>query len=413
MKCLNCGAEIDANSKFCGYCGSPVEEQIPQTNDEVQIDEQNVNVDQPEVVNPFGGNVEPPQPTEDQISNLSNTQPEQPQVQSEPVQNEQNVNTPKDKKKSNSLIFIIGGVILAVIAAVLLIVAFNKKSGSISALEKAINNTISSGSNSGTITASILVEANGMSVDLSAAAKYQKVNDAYNLQLTLNKSMFSDEIDVYASLDKENAMIYAKTSLIDMMNGKTSLEDSWGYYKVDLSEITSELKENVKTDNKIKLTELGIDKKIKYVGKSNGASHYVLTIDKELFNILESKMTSEEIKDTNEMLDSMQQVDDMLDKGYEIDFYVKNDKLEKISMDLSKFMEGSGASKAVFSIEFKDFNNTVVTIPSEAKKGIDLKNYAESSVNVPVNNIEYDTSNFNSVDSFDLSNTDSFDFNIQ
>ena len=434
MKCLNCGAEIDATSKFCGYCGSPVEQSIPPENLSIQTDEQvpsdfnNNFMQQPETVNPvesevnmeqstvvsgIGSEINNPvdgsvQQTENSVASLFDIQPQQPeptptQPEPTPTQPVQPTNVPGKEKKSNTLVFIICGIVLAVVAAVLLILAFNKKSnGSIDALEKAINNTISSGANSGTITASIMVESSGTSMNFSGMVKYQKINDLYNLQLTLDKSMIYDQIDLYAAIDKKNATLYAKTSLIDMIAGTSSSSDSWGYYNVDLTEITSELENNVKTDNKIELTNLGIDKKIKYVGKSDGSSHYVFTIDRELFNILQSKMNSDEIQETNQILDSVSGTSELIDKGYNVDLYVRNDKLEKITIDLTKVIEDDSISKAIFTVEFKDFNNTIVNIPSEAKTGINLETYIGTNNNT-YSGIDYGTTDLTTTDSFDLS----------
>ena len=94
MKCLNCGAEIDATSKFCGYCGSPVQQQVPSMNLEFQNNEQvtdNINSinnrqeivnsvetevkeEPPVVLNPFNSNIQPEHQIENPGSNLFEAQ---------------------------------------------------------------------------------------------------------------------------------------------------------------------------------------------------------------------------------------------------------------------------------------------------------------------------------------------------
>lgn len=338
MKCLKCGMEIEDNSKFCGYCGTPVE--------------------QPQPVQP------------------ENNATVEPAMQSQPVNNVAVAPTPVEepKKKSNKALLIVCAIVAVIaIAAVLMLTVFNKNTkstNSVDTVEKAIANLQkkSVGENtSGTVKLSASIESSdSQSLNLVGTIKYEKTGDNIKLQVGVDKSLFFDEINIYADGNKEKMSLYTKSSLIDMIAGTSSESDTWLYYTADLKEMEIDFSE-IETSEEVDLSS--IKDNIKYVGKDGSLNHYTLTIDKELADKLKSELP---VEDYNDMLESL----DTLNGSLVIDLYINNkDELEKISLDLSPYLKESGISKAILAIELKDFNNTKVEIPSEALNGTEIEKY--------------------------------------
>ena len=443
MKCLKCGMEIADNSKFCGYCGNPVEasqsniasvqpaepvvpvqpvqqvqavqqvqpvQQAQPDNGEQTVqsrmvnpnEQSNLNVDTLNAnQNVSSLNVGEPinMPTMQPI-NMPTMQPTMQQIET-PVES----NGPK-KKSSKTLLFVLLGVVgVAVITLlVLFLLNFNKTTkSSISVLEKALGNASERVQTSGTVVANVLVEDNNStSINLSAAIKYQKANDKFNLQFSLDKSPFFDEMNLYAIFDKEALSLYTKSSVVDMLLGTMSDTDSWLYYTLPLTDIPFDIEF---TNTEIDLSAL--EDNFKYVGKSGSSNHYTLTIDKSLLTKLESELPLEEYE---EELDKL----DYFDGTLVIDLYINNsNEIEKISMDLSKYLNNSEINKAIVSIEFKDYNNTSVVVPNEALTSeIDLETYLQSSMDTSEFEMDYDIDDYdfenNSLEDYDFGD---FDFN--
>lgn len=352
MKCLKCGLEIADTSKFCGYCGNPVDKQIVQG----QVEETSV-----ESFNPV------------------------PPVQENNIESQeiQNAKQTKPKKVSSTWIFITCGVLLAVVAAVLTLIAFNKSSkNSITVLEKAINNLVLKGQNSGTITANVLVEGETDNLNISGVIKYEKQSDSYNLELTLNESMLFDQMNIFANIKNDSMNLYTKSSLIDMIFGTKSENDRW----VNLNIPDLELKTDEIETEKVNLSGKGLEKKFKFVDKQKGLNHYALTIDRELINNIERRMTEEERQEYELLLSSIPESSTLIDKGYIVDFYINDhNELEKVSIDLSKYVDDDSITKVVLTVEFKDFNNTVASIPSEAlNSSLDLETYMNENMDIEI-----------------------------
>lgn len=353
MKCIKCGMENADNSKFCGYCGTPVEQ--PQQN------ENPVNNEQP---------IQPaPAVQQTNVVAESTVQPVQPVQQP----------TEEPKKNSNKGL-LIACLIVAIIAVagVLYFTLFNKTtkvSTSIDALEKAISNlqqkTVAENT-SGTIKLSAVVEAaENQNLSLSGTLMYQKSGDNVKLNIAVDKSMFFDAMSLYANVEKDKVSLYTKSSLIDMFAGTASEKDSWVYYVADLTETPINFEE-IKMDTKVDLSEL--KNNFKYIGKDGKLNHYTLTIDKDMAEKMKSELPAEDYED---MLNSL----DTLNGSLVIDLYINNkEELEKISMDLSQYMKDSEVSKAIITIEFKDFNNTTIDIPTEALNGIELEKYISENM---------------------------------
>jgi len=347
MKCIKCGSEISDTSKFCGYCGTPVtQSQKESLNGEKVLDN-------------------------NQVNNISSEQVKMEQANEINVSKQVNLNTKQtDKKNSNIFIYVICGVLLAFIASILLLKAFYKTSQTepIEALKKAASNIKEQAQNSGTITTSLLLESNNSdTMNLSGTVKYQKNDNEYNVALALNKSIFFDDVNLYGNIKSDKITLYAMSSLVDMFLGSSTENATWIYYELNLSDLSAlELNSTTKLEDELDLSKIKIDKKLKYVGKENGSNHYTLTVDDELINDIKSSLPKEEQQVVEDSIGNIGE-NIALTKAYIIDFYINDsNELEKISIDLAKYIDDKSISKAIVSIEFKDLNNTSVIIPNEA-----------------------------------------------
>lgn len=361
MICKKCGANIADTAKFCGYCGSKLEQQV--------IDSTIQNVEQTNINSEVNNVLEKTQiiqPTEQNINSNN--------VSVEPVQKEAN-----KKKNNNTWIFIILGVILVVLALVLLFIAFNNtKHSSVRVLEKAVANLDKNGENSGTINANVLIETTTSdTMNLSGTIKYSKVNDdSYNMALVLNKSILYEEMTMYAKVNEENMTLYAKSSVVDMLGYTSSDTDSWLYYLIE-TDLEDDVEDEVED---IDIEEILDEKLFKYVSKVNDINHYQLIIDQELINKINTEIYEEQYSNEYNYTET-----------YIIDFYINdNNELVEISMDMTDYIDEEDISNVTISIEFLNLNSTVVTIPQDVLNSkIDLETYM-STYALPEEDYGYD-----------------------
>lgn len=413
MLCKKCGANIEDASKFCGYCGKPVE----QITSEIQtvIDTQfngsqeennnsniineidlgkTIKIEPVNAINetatepvsdtqvpPIGpglpGYVEP-QVSETITPVIANNQTIPNTMNSEvsgqiPVNGPVMSNTPK---KNNKLLFIIGGIVLAVVAIILVVLAFmNSSNNSISVLKKTLANLEEKGENNATVDAKISFStATGESFSFSATAKAEKKSDdEMNVEIVVNKSLFFEEMNLYASLTEEDLTMYMESTLIDMLGLTYSETPTWVYYTMDLDELVEE--ENVE---EIDLEEIIDRKHFVFVDETNVMKHYQLIIDQELINRVKTKLETVNNEELKDMVNSTE----TLEKPIKIDFYITNqNELSKIELDMSEYLEDTeDIASFVMSIELKDLGNTKVEIPMDAKNSIvDMETYTSSN----------------------------------
>lgn len=274
-------------------------------------------------------------------------------------------NVEKENKKGMSdkdkrLAIIIGGavafLIIQVLLIMLIITATNKSSGSIEVLKRSVSNLQSSSEQSGTINTKILVEnTNNDVVNLSAVLKYAKVNGAYDVAMTLNKSLINDEINLYSKITDSEFNLYVDSSVFDMLGLTSSNENKWLQYTMNVS--------NNEKSNKELIDEID-GKYVKYIGSDDGSEHYQLTVDKKLVEYIKSKLLLNE----QSVFGNLFNLENI--ENYVVDFYLnENNELEKISIDLTDIYALENISKIVVSFEFSDLNNTIVIIPEEALNG--------------------------------------------
>jgi len=364
MLCKKCGAEITENAKFCGYCGEMVET--------VQSESQNLENNMNNELNETAIN-------EFDLGKTIVVEPITPETEngvSEPVMQQNNAVKPipsaPNNRKSKTPVFIIIGIILAVVAAILLVFVFtNNSSNSVEVLKKSISN-IEKGYNSATISANLSVTATEATLDFSATSKIEKTtNNEVKVQLTVNPSLISQEMNAYAMIEEEQVNMYLQSTIIDMLEETESEQLSWVKYSLTLEEFLDELglgnNENL---NKFELTDV-IDKKhFVYVEEVDELNHYELIIDQELIDKL--KEYNEE--ESTEIME--------LEKAIKVDFYIsKSNDISKIELDMSDVLtEEDFVSNLILSLELKDLNKTKVEIPNEALNAVtDLETYIENN----------------------------------
>lgn len=378
MICKKCGAEIADTSKFCGYCGEVI------TSENGNVDESNVEQNNEIITsdslietmkkNPveFGTVVDPVIPIQNDVQEeIKSSFIEGKTEQENIVSNEQSaVNSapeaPSNDNKNNKWFFILMGIVLIVIAIGLLVFAFINSSGnSISVLEKAIANISEKGKDSASITAKLNIAAGGQSLNLSATAKIEKkAETAYDMQLTIDKTLFTDEISFYASVDSKKATAYINSDTIDMLGMTLSETPVWLNYTFELEETIGKITKEENSGEELELEDILDSKHFVLVEKLENVNHYQLIIDQELINTIKAKaveLANEELKESFADMEELK-------KAIKIDFYItKNNELTKIELDMSEHLtEEDSISKLAISIELKDLNNTKVEIPSEA-----------------------------------------------
>ena len=397
MICKKCGTNIEDNCKFCGVCGEKVEELVQEQNIQTEsiveetpmvvplIQPETESLEQTAIVEPIVPevNIE----TNENVIPVVEHSLEQTAVV-EPVTPETNVNevvsTPEVntvpvtnrelKKKNNSWIFVVLGVLLGLIALALIYFAYYKSSNSsVRVLEKALGNLAFKAENSGTIDAKLLIQSNTEdAMNLSATIKYAKQgDDNYNFNLTLNKSIFFDEMNIYASILDERVTLFVNSSLIDMLGFTSATPSMWVYMTTTEQELEMQTGTEIDELDDIDLSDILDEKHFKLIGEQNNLNHYQLVIDNELVNRIKTEAYKEE--DLKSFGDSLSE----LTETYYVDFYINNsNELVKISMDLTNSLNDESIKSAVISFEFNNFGSTLVQIPTEAKNSIiDLETY--------------------------------------
>lgn len=413
MLCKKCGAEIADASKFCGYCGNPVEvSNETNVNPQPVNNVENIDLNQEDLGNTI--RIEPLQQEVNNEPNISsqinqsevNVQPVE--MHNEPVEQihsigpglpeyEQQTVVPQSEmamvssvnvqpviqpspaepnKKNNKLMIIIGGVVLAVVAVISVILAFNFLGNDkpLTALKKAIANLQENGKNSATVNANVsIATSTGESMTLSATVKtVMKSDNEFDMQVTVNESLFFDEMNIYLTTTNQEIKMYLESTLIDMMGTTSSLTPTWVYYTMPLEEIMEEFN-SYESEMEIDIEELIDEKHFVFIDEVNELRHYQLIIDQELIDTMKAKLADIDDEDIKEMIDSMETLEEII----KVDFYItSSNEFSKIELDMTEYLEDTELSSFVIGIELKDLNNTKVEIPSDAEKAtVDLETY--------------------------------------
>ena len=413
MICKKCGANIADTSKFCGYCGAQVEQDvsqvqsnadtlnsvnmgqiqntfdnvgqiIPNINSDESISEPSIqsfdnqplnvnnnllnnenlinnNVDSNTQLNSTVSNSNINQsstfpPMENQIQ-LSNNQPTIQNQSNQPIN--QNVSNKKKSGKGGVLIAVVSVIVICAIVGVVAVLGINnKKDTPIVALRKTLGNIENKANMGATIKANILIESStNDSMNFSADFKYAKDKDGYNVAVTLNKSLLYDEIELYSIINNQNITLYTKSNVVDLFGLTKSLEDIWLYLDVPLDEIN--IKNWEQSNTNIDILDIIDEKHVTFIDEVDGIRHYQLIIDKQLIDKNKDKLSDEEYDEIVTMFD--------VNDSYSIDYYInKLNELKKVSIEISDLGEDIEISRIVLSFELSDLNSTSVTIPTEA-----------------------------------------------
>lgn len=354
MNCKKCGMEIPIGNKFCPNCGEKVEE----INNESAITNSNLNTNY------------------SNQTNMNNN-----------YNNQANMNNNyNNKSKSNTgKIFIIILIFVLLLAGTLFLIfgVFNKDkhdfNTNVENLDHAMSNMVDNFNNSGTVKVSI--EANGsyLNLNMNAYLKYAKTNNGYDFQLGVDKSLFMDEVNAYLRLTNNDITAYFPSNILDLLSGSYSSDSSYLKYNLKFSDlgdysldsIIDEVK-NIEQE-KVNFKDLLTENNFKYIGEENNLDHYQLILDDTFYKNLYSEIDDFDLDE--------EYLNQIKNQKYYIDIYLNSkDNLEKIVLDFSNFMETDEFDKLLVTIEFKDLNNTIISIPQEViNSAIDINDYKKNS----------------------------------
>ena len=270
-------------------------------------------------------------------------------------------------------------IFILLVAGVLFLVfgLFNKDkhdyNANVKSISYAMSNIAENLNNSGTVRISMeMSRGSYLDMNMSAFFKYVKNNDGYDFQLGVDKTLYMDEINAYASLTANDFTIYFPSSIFEFDNGLFAANSSsnlfannssWYKFYLKFSDIGFDSLDTIMNDipkiekEKIDYKKLFPESNLKYMGKENNLEHYQLYFDENFYKYVYADLEKDE-----ELLTQLKNY------SYFVDVYLNSKgELTKISSDLSNFMnEGQiQFDKLLFIIEFEDLNNTVINIPQD------------------------------------------------
>ena len=372
MICKSCGAELKDGANFCESCGTSVEEAVVAESVE-------------EVATDFTSEVSN-EPARQEIVNE--------ELPFDTKEFKENQEKSKKNGKAVKWILIILGILLVAAGLVFAYFKFFGKESyekSVDSMEKAVENLVKKENTSGTIKAKLsAVMGTGsdkMNLNFAATVKYAKEKDKYSAYLKVDKTMFTDEMEVYVEADETNVTAYTTGALLNLIADIGSeYDETWFKYSMDLSSMGLDFSE-YEGNEEIDLSDLLTKDNFKFVDKKGGLKHYVLTLTDE-----DLKELSDDVEDTD-LVDT--DMFDLSGKNFKVDFYLSNNnELKKIEIDFKEAFKEELAeadiSKLLFTIEFENMNSTKVEVPAEVKlNSIDVSDVGTSTT--PTYSYDYDT----------------------
>ena len=189
MKCSKCGMEISSNSKFCANCGNRIEEAV-------------------------------------KVENLSRKD-----------------NNNSSKKSNKGVVVLVSLLIILIAGGIfayfMLINGKKQNSTNIEKINKAFANYAENANQSGTIKASVeFKSADLMNLDikLNSFVKYEKVNDSYNYQIGVNKTLFNEEFSIYSTISESDIKVHIPSYILRLIRIVNTNDDFWLKYDLNFSE---------------------------------------------------------------------------------------------------------------------------------------------------------------------------------
>ena len=404
MKCAICGAELEENAKFCGNCGNPVE-----STDSIQTEETVTNNEvssEPAVEEPKTEEVVEEPKAEEEVS----LEPFSSEVSNEPQEERQEIvqepipvdtkefkdEQEKGKKSSKAVKYILIVIaILAVLGAaafVYLKFFFNKEpyQKSVDTVEKSVQNLADEvvKNKGGKITAKLeLAIKDSMSFSFTGFVEFQKVDDEFTLHARLEKGLL-DQTDLYVEFNKVGVVAYIPMSLMEQFADEDEIDsmkmivgkntkflkygmtfEELGFDGIDEIFATAE----INTDADLDLSKILTSDNFKYIGKKDGVKKYTLTVDKNFL-----KDYSKELEEAGMPLDDLDSIGDM---KFDMNFYVKDDILVRIELDMKDALKSSQveAEKAMITIDFNEVEGNVKVPEDVIKSSFDLNAFSQQT----------------------------------
>lgn len=262
--------------------------------------------------------------------------------------------------------------LVTVLCCALLTGCFNEKP--IDTLSKTVDNLKNAKSLEITALVHAKAEEDGVTatVDIPFTVAASEANEEANMKISLGENAFVGKMDLYAKVTEEKLNMYFLSDVIYNLLGFEDYESEWLSYEMtldDLSdeEMTEEDKATLEKLENLDYTKVIGEDNFTLVSEEENISRYNLVINKALIERLATEL-GEEIED-----------DDEINFELKLDVYIDTTthQFTKISADLKDIMSKietdeevdlSTVSELSFEMEFKNINNTTVTIGEDITK---------------------------------------------
>lgn len=231
-------------------------------------------------------------------------------------------------------------------------------------------------------------EQDGVSVNIEIpfSVSTSEDKDSFAMKMAIGDNMFIGARDAYFLEDSttNSLNIYFPSTICNMFLGTNSEDEVWLYYNMTLDEITDSTEDVDFEESLEKIKNLDYKKVIGenfvYVDSNEGINHYQLTLNDALVQRLATEL-GQEI--------------DKMEGEIKLHVYISQEyyNITKITTDLKDMLVANADEEDVetinesieefsLSFEFKNINNTNVTMPEE------IRNNAVEAAEYIANNLE-------------------------
>lgn len=229
-----------------------------------------------------------------------------------------------------------------------------------------------------TLNAKVIQEGATVEISVPLSVAVSEAKDEMDMKVSLGENPFIGSLEAYfiANTESKKLDLYFPSSLYDMMLGIKSEESKWLYTTTTLEE-NEDSKSIISDEDLEKIKNIDYKKVIGdnfvYVDTNEGINHYQLIINNDLIQRLAVEL-GEEVESIKEEIKLEVYIDAENYNITKIGSDLKNMLTENASEEeLEKF---SSLEEFSFTMEFKNVNNTTVTIPEDVKNdAIDLEKY--------------------------------------